>query len=178
MQLIDPRHCALMVVDIQSRLMPVIHNADTVIRNTQRLLQASRLLDIPRLFTEHNAKGLGRTDERLDLQSDEPVLVKMTFDACRALGADMAIPTAKQLIVTGCEAHVCVLQTVFGLVEAGKQVFVTSDAIGSRTAENRDAALRRMAANGVEIVSTEMVLFEWLGSADHPRFRDVLRLIK
>ena len=57
-------------------------------------------------------------------------------------------------------------------------MFVTSDAIGSRTAENRDAALRRMAANGVEIVSTEMVLFEWLGSADHPRFRDVLRLIK
>ncbi len=178
MSLVDPRRCALVVVDIQSRLMPAIHNADSVIQNTRRLLQASRLLNIPRLFTEHNTEGLGHTDERLDIQPGEPVLEKMTFNACQARGADVAMPMGKQLIVTGCEAHVCVLQTVFGLVEAGKQVFVTSDAIGSRTADNRDAALRRMADNGAEIVSTEMVLFEWLGSADHPRFRDVLRLIK
>ena len=82
------------------------------------------------------------------------------------------------LIVSGCEAHVCVLQTVMGLLNAGRRVYVVRDAVGSRRSENKDAAIRRMEQNGAEIVTAEMVVFEWLGTAEHPRLRDVIALIK
>jgi nicotinamidase-related amidase len=82
------------------------------------------------------------------------------------------------VVVAGCEAHVCVLQTVLGLIDSGRRVFVVQDAIGSRRAENKEAAVRRMERHGAEIVTTEMVVFEWLGSAEHPRFREAVALIK
>lgn len=175
---IDPKACALAVIDIQSRLMPAIANGEAVIANTERLLKSARLLEIPRLFTEQYPAGLGHIETTLAIQDDEPVLEKMTFDACRTLGAEKLMAGRQQLVVAGCESHVCVLQTVLGLLDAGKKVFVVSDAVGSRLSDNRLAALHRMAAHGAELVTTEMVIFEWLGSAEHPQFRDVLQLVK
>lgn len=175
---IDPKACALAVIDIQSRLMPAIANGEAVIANTERLLKSARLLEIPRLFTEQYPAGLGHIETTLAIQDDEPVLEKMTFDACRTLGAEKLMAGRQQLVVAGCESHVCVLQTVLGLLDAGKKVFVVSDAVGSRLSDNRHAALHRMAAHGAELVTTEMVIFEWLGSAEHPQFRDVLQLVK
>ncbi len=102
----------------------------------------------------------------------------MSFGATRAPGFLERLPEGRDCVVTGCEAHICVLQTVLGLLEAGRRVTVVADAVGSRKTENRDAALARMAAHGAEIVTTEMVVFEWLGTARHPRFREVVRLIK
>ena len=107
-----------------------------------------------------------------------PVVSKMSFDASAATGFPAATPERPQLIVAGCEAHVCVLQTVLGLLADGRDVFVVRDAIGSRRAESKEAAIARMERHRREIVTTEMVVFEWLGTGDHPRFRELSALIK
>jgi nicotinamidase-related amidase len=107
-----------------------------------------------------------------------PVVAKMTFDACRASGVVDALPAGHHIVVAGCEAHVCVLQTVLGLLDRSRRVYVVGDAVGSRRPENREAALRRMERAGAEIVTTEMAIFEWLGSAEHPAFKSVISLVK
>lgn len=169
----------LLVIDFQARLMPVIHGGDEAVANAGRLLGAAEALAVPVLVTEQNPKGLGETVPELARASGEgPVVVKMEFDACRGGGILHALPTGHQIVVAGCEAHVCVLQTVLGLLHRSRQVFVVADAVGSRRPENRDAALRRMERAGAEVVTTEMVIFEWLGTADHPAFKRVISLVK
>jgi nicotinamidase-related amidase len=103
---------------------------------------------------------------------------KMTFDACRMPGFLQALPDRSDFIVSGCETHVCVLQTVLGLLSAGRHVYVVRDAMGSRRAESKETAIRRMERNGAEVVTTEMVVFEWLGTAEDPRLRKVIDLIR
>ena len=93
-------------------------------------------------------------------------------------GFPAAAAGGTSLVVAGCEAHICVLQTALGLIEAGRLVFVVRDAIGSRRPESKETAIRRMERHGVEIVTTEMVVFEWLQTAAHPRFREMAALIK
>ena len=177
MPLIDPDRCALLVIDLQGRLMPAIDQSEQRLANAARLIRAAEALRIRRHVTEQNPRGLGGTVAALDIPADE-ALPKMSFDSLRdpAIAARLAGDTA--LVVCGCETHVCVLQTVLGLRAAGRQVFVVADACGSRTEANRQAGLARMQANGAEIVTTEMVIFEWLGSADHPAFKALMPLIK
>jgi len=177
MRTIDPASSFLLVVDFQQRLMPVIHDGPAAIANARRLLDGAALFGLPVHFTEQNAAGLGGTVPEL-APDPERVLHKMHFDALRAPDLAERLPPARAAVVAGCEAHVCVLQTVLGLLDRGRPVFVAADAIGSRRAANRDAALVRMAAHGAEIVTTEMVLFEWLQTADHPRFREAMKLIR
>ena len=166
----------LLVVDFQARLMPAIHDGPAAVANARRLLDIAGLLGVPALATEQNAGGLGPTVPAL--AEGLAVQHKMTFDACRAPGFLDALPSGAEVVVVGCEAHVCVLQTVLGLLAARRRVHVVRDAVGSRTAANREAALHRMERHGAEIVTTEMVAFEWLGTAEHPRFREVVALIK
>lgn len=177
MPLIDPTRSLLLVIDVQVRLMPAIAEGAGVIANTGRLATAARRLDVPVLFTEQNAGGLGPTVPDL---APEPgaAFPKMSFGAARAPGFLDRLPGDRACVVTGCEAHICVLQTVLGLREAGRRVYVVGDAVGSRRIANRDAALARMASHGAEIVTTEMVVFEWLGTARHPLFREIVKLIK
>jgi nicotinamidase-related amidase len=177
MPLIDPARSLLLVVDVQVRLMPVIAGGAAVIAETGRLAAAARLLDVPVLVTEQNPAGLGPTVPEL---APEPgtAVPKMSFGATAAPGFLDRLPDGRDLVVAGCEAHICVLQTVLGLLEAGRRTAVVRDAVGSRRVENRDAALARMAAHGAEIVTTEMVVFEWLGTARHRRFREAIRLVK
>ncbi len=174
MPTMDRARSALLVVDFQTRLMPAIDQGAAAVANARRLLDAAALLDVPALLTEQNAEGLGSTVPAL---AGGRVLHKMSFDACRD-GGLAALPAAPDLVVAGCEAHVCVLQTVLGLLEAGRRVFVVQDAVGSRRAESKAAALARMAAHGAALVTTEMVVFEWVGTARHPRFRAAVALIK
>ena len=103
---------------------------------------------------------------------------KMTFDACRLPGFVAALPGCSDFIVAGCETHVCVLQTVLGLINAGRHVYAVRDAMGSRRVESKETALRRMERNGAEIVTTEMVVFEWLGTAKDPRLHRIIDLIR
>ncbi|MBE0452051.1 MAG: isochorismatase family protein [Roseovarius sp.] len=176
--MLDAGNSHLLLIDYQTRLMPAIHEGARVIANGSRLLQAARLLDVPRSFTEQNPDRLGRTVPDLAPEPGETVLAKMNFDACADTALTKEVPAGQRLVVCGCEAHVCVLQTVLGLLNAGRDVVLVADATASRVTGNRDTALARMARHGAEIVTTEMVLFEWLKSASHPRFREVLALIK
>ena len=177
MRTIDRDTSALLVVDFQARLMPAIDGGADAVANAGRLLAAAGLMDVPVTFTEQNPRGLGGTVAELGAGAHGPVVDKMTFDACRA---PMVGPLTGRpdVVVVGCEAHVCVLQTVLGLLDAGQRVYVVRDAVGARRADSKEAALRRMERHGAEIVTTEMVVFEWLQTAEHPRFREALALVK
>jgi nicotinamidase-related amidase len=175
---IDPAQSHLLLIDFQTRLMPAIEAGNDLVRNAGRLIAAARRLKVPLSFTEHNPEGLGTTLPELAPRAGETALCKMTFDALRTEGIARHLDNGRTLVVAGCEAHVCVLQTVLGLLDQGRRVHVVADAVGARMVINRDTALRRMERHGAELVTTEMVLFEWLGSADHPDFREILALIK
>jgi nicotinamidase-related amidase len=168
----------LLMIDFQAKLMRAIDDAATAIGNAGRLLGAAQMLGVPVLFTEQNVNGLGATVPELSSRANGPVAHKMTFDACRAAGFADMLADRPEVIVAGCEAHVCVLQTALGLLDAGRRVYVVRDAIGSRRAESKEAAIRRMERHGADIVTTEMVVFEWLETAEHPRFRAAAALIR
>jgi nicotinamidase-related amidase len=174
---IDPKRSILLVVDFQSRLMPAIHDGETAVQNANRLIDAAKLLGVPRLFTEQNAKGLGPTVGEIAIENDR-LVHKQFFDACREEGFLDHVPTDANVVVAGCESHVCVQQTVLGLLLASRKTYVVRDALGSRRAEDKETAIRRVERHGAEIVTTEMVVFEWLQTADSPRFRQVINLIK
>lgn len=174
---IDPARSALLMIDYQARLMPAIDQANLRLAQAARLIRAAEVLDLPRHVTEQNPAKLGGTVPDLDLALGE-ALAKMDFDATRDPAIAAALAGDHALVVSGCEAHVCVLQTVLGLRAMGRQVYVVADACGSRHEANRQAALTRMALHGAEVVTTEMVLFEWLGTATHPAFKALMPLIK
>ena len=175
---IDREYSALLVIDFQRRLMPAIEQGAAAVANARLLLQAAEMLAVPILFTEHNAGGLGPTvDELADFVKDR-VAHKITFDACRMPDFLDRLDDRRDIVVAGCEAHVCVMQTALGLLDTGRRVYLVRDAVGSRRAESKETAVARLAKHGAEIVTSEMVMFEWLGSAEHPRFRDVLGLLK
>ncbi|WP_133827489.1 isochorismatase family protein [Actinomycetospora succinea] len=171
MPLISAADSTLLVVDLQERLMPVIAGADEVVENAGRLVRAATRLGIGVTATEQNPAGLGPTVPATAALLPEPAIAKTSF----AAGID---PGPGTIVAVGCEAHVCVLQTVLALRAQGRDVAVVADAVGSRREANRDRALERMRAHGVDVVTTEMVVFEWLGSSDNAAFREVLTLVK
>jgi len=177
MPLIHNDKSLFLIIDLQARLLPAIFQGDEVVQKTAKLQQAAEILNIPLLFTEQNPKGLGPTTDQLTVPEGR-LFTKMTFDCCKTGGFREMLQGKDQIVVAGSEAHVCVLQTVLGLLEWEKSVFVLSDAIGSRTLENKQAGITRMQQNGAEIITTEMVLFEWLESAKNPNFKSILQLIK
>jgi nicotinamidase-related amidase len=178
--LLDRENAALVLVDYQSRLMPAIDAGEGVIRNAVFLARLARAVEVPVVGTEQNPRGLGPNDERVRALCDATV-GKMHFDACRdglleALRARR--PGLREVVVAGCESHVCLMQTTLGLVAQGLEVFVVPAACGSRRPEDKALAMQRLAQSGATLVSGEMVAFEWLRTCEHPRFRDVLGLVK
>jgi nicotinamidase-related amidase len=161
----------LLVVDLQEKLMPAIAGAEAVLANAVRLVIGATRLGVTVAATEQNPRGLGPTVEAVAPLLPAPALAKTSF------AADVD-PGPGVVVVAGCEAHVCVLQTVLALRAAGRDVAVVADAVGSRSEVNRERALDRMRAHGVDVVTTEMVLFEWLATSEHPEFRDVQKLIR
>lgn len=173
-----PAASCLLLVDFQSRLMPAIVDARVAVDNAVRLAQSAILLDIPVLATEQNRQGLGETVPELAGLARSR-FHKRHFDATKdALWSGFLPADRKLIVMAGCEAHVCVLQTVMGLLELGHAVRLVRDAVGSRSPANRDAGLHRAERCGAEIVTTEMVIFEWLATCDHPAFRDILKLVR
>jgi nicotinamidase-related amidase len=169
---------ALLLVDLQQRLMPAIHEGDAVVANAVRLAEGAGLLDVPVCATEQNPAGLGATVEALAAYP-QLVLPKTSFGAVAEPGFTTLLPPGtEEVVVAGCEAHVCVLQTVIGLLEAGHAVKWVADAVGSRHPHNRLAATERARRAGADVVTTEMVIFEWLGSSEHPKFRRLSQLIR
>ncbi|KKM01789.1 hypothetical protein LCGC14_1790910 [marine sediment metagenome] len=177
MPLIDAATSHLLMIDFQDRLMPAIDGAQDIIANARRLSRAVQLLDIAQSTTEQCPDKLGATVAALTPPAGD-ALAKASFNALGAPRIAARLAGDQTLVVCGCETHVCVLQTVLGLRALGRTVHVVADATGSRRADNRAAGLARMAQAGAEIVTTEMVLFEWLGRADHPAFRSILAMIR
>ncbi|RQZ17796.1 isochorismatase family protein [Burkholderia sp. Bp9031] len=172
-----PDDSVLVLVDFQPRLMPAIHDGTLVVAQAVRLGRIARIFEVPVIGTEQSPLRLGENVSDLKELCSETV-AKDHFDACADGLADALPAERSNVIVAGCEAHVCVLQTAFGLLRSGRKVTVVRDAVGSRKTVDRDAAIDRLRAKGVEIATVEMIGFEWLGSSRHPRFRDVLQLIK
>jgi len=199
--LLDAEFSQLVLVDYQARLMPAIFEAPLVLANAIRLAQMARLLQVPVLGTEQNPSKLGENAPEIRALCQR-TLAKMQFSAVEeglgewlrppvkpAAGNARSLPKHLQkpsntpqerasIVVAGCEAHVCLLQTALHLLEDEFDVWVVTDACSSRTERNRDAAFDRLASVGAELVTTEMVAFEWLRSAEHAQFKAVQNLIK
>ena len=170
----------LVLVDYQTRLLPSIHEARAVVDKALFLAKLTKLLDIPILGTEQNPEGLGPNDARIRQLCDH-TMRKFAFNAA-ADGLVECIqaqnPAAKQVVLAGCETHVCLMQTVLGLKEKGYEVAVVPDASGSRAPNDKLLAIERMRGEGVPMLGTEMIIFEWAKNSDHPQFKNILQLIK
>ncbi|HMM54461.1 MAG TPA: hydrolase [Candidatus Desulfobacillus sp.] len=168
---------ALLVVDIQERLLPHIHEGQALLDHAVWLVRVAQRLGVPVALTEQYPRGIGPTVAALrELVAPEQVAEKLHFSCVAAQCLDgLAGMERPQLVVCGTEAHVCVLQTVLELVGQGKRVFVVAEAIGSRRPADRELALARMRASGAAIVSREMVAFEWLKRAGSDEFRAISR---
>lgn len=174
----DASRSTLLIVDLQEKLMPVIADGQQVLRRAVLLAQAARLLSIPVIGTAQQPLRLGRTVAAIDGLLDQTI-EKSSFDACAQPQFIAATENGRdELVVLGCEAHVCVLQTVLGLLHRQRRVKLVSDAIGSRQAGDKAAAIERAHAAGAEIVTSEMLMFEWMRNSEHPKFREILKLIK
>lgn len=200
--LLDVEESQLVLVDYQERLMPAMFESAAVLDNAQRLARMARLLDVPVWGTEQNPAKLGPNPPAIR-EACRKTLAKMHFSAVADGLADWLRPPARPaggnarslpkhlqkpaapsqpergtIVLAGCEAHVCLLQTALELIEQEFDVWVVTDACTSRTERSRDAAFDRLAGAGAELVTTEMVAFEWLRTAEDPRFKDVHGLIK
>jgi len=175
--LMERSKCSLLVVDVQARLLPAIAEGDAVLKNCIWLAGVARRLGVPIVISEQYPEGLGATVAPLVAAAGEATVVAKTHfsgvsDGCLA---DTAVDQRRQVVVVGTEAHVCVLQTVLELRWLGKEVFVAADSIGSRKPSDKEAALARMRAHGVEVVTREMVAFEWLQRSATEQFRALNR---
>ena len=203
--LLDAIESQLVLVDYQTRLMPVIFESATVLANAVRLGKLARLMAVPVFGTEQNPSKLGENAPEVRALCGQ-TLSKMHFSAVEeglgewlrppeqtpskpAAGNARSLPKHLQkaavqpdprntIVIAGCEAHVCLLQTALDLLEDEFDVWVVTDACSSRTERNRDAAFDRLAGAGAELVTTEMVAFEWLRTAEHADFKAVLELVR
>lgn len=207
--LLDADDSQLVLVDYQTRLMPVIFENEIVVANAVRLARMARIMQVPVWGTAQNPEKLGQNMPEIQAIIDSAggkTMAKMHFSAAadgliewlrppvrkpsqggnaRSLPKHMQKPAEPQedesrsmVVIAGCEAHVCLMQTALELLEQEFDVWVVTDACSSRSERNRDAAFDRLAGNGAELVTTEMVAFEWLRTAEHPVFKEMLGLVK
>ncbi len=199
--LLDDQDSQLVLVDYQARLMPAIFEGELVLANAMRLAQAAHWMEVPTFGTEQNPEKLGQNPAAMR-ELCRRTMPKMSFSACPDGLIDLIKPAARapsgnarslpkhlqkavpkeasrsSIVIAGVEAHICLLQTALELLEEEFDVFVVTDACGSRTERNRDAAFDRLAGAGAELVTTEMVLFEWLRTAEADPFKEIQALIK
>jgi nicotinamidase-related amidase len=183
--LLDAKHSHLVVVDLQERLMPAIHDGESVLKNARILLAAAARLGVPVTVTEQYPKGLGNTVQPVQeaLPPEAVVLAKTAFSAARDAGIAERVTTLRsagrdQLVVCGTEAHICVLQSALEFRRMGVEVFVAADAVSSRSPQSVAAACARLLHAGCHWVTTEMVAFEWLGEAATDDFRALAPLFR
>lgn len=180
---LEADQCALVVVDIQEKLLPPIFNKDVLVKNSQLLIRLAKILDLPLLVTTQYSKGLGATvPEIASLLAEVPVFDKLEFSC---FGSDPFRARLKSLpgnrntvLLCGMEAHICVMQTALAALGEGYLVHVASDAVGSRAEWNWQIGLDRMKAAGAVISSTEMMMYELLRCSGTPQFKELLPFLK
>ncbi|WP_135078395.1 hydrolase [Terasakiella sp. SH-1] len=178
---IDPQESLFLVVDIQQKLAPAMWNGEAAIEVNYKLLQAAQHLGVPHMVSEQYPAGIGQTvDVLAPLINSAYLFEKMTFSCLGddVIAAELKEKGRNQIVVSGMETHVCVCQTVLDMLDEGYQVYVVEDAVASRTVENKMLGLDRMRHAGAQIVSSEMVMFEWLQQAGTDDFKSILPLIK
>ena len=179
---LDSRRSGLLVIDLQERLVPVVPSGDQVVRQTERLLKAAELLDVPSAATVQYPKGLGNLVESLApwFVDDKSPEEKLDFSSavCRQSLDPWMQEGRDQIVVTGIETHVCVIQTVLDLMAEGCFAYVVAEAVAARHGRDHETAIERMRDAGATIITAESVMFEWLGTAAHPKFKEISKLIK
>ena len=180
---LDPEQCALLVIDVQEKLLPPIFQKEQLVRNSQLLIRLASILNMPTVLTAQYPKGLGNTvPEVAALLPDTRAIEKLVFSC---FGSDAFCSTLKRLpgnrntvILCGMESHICVAQTALAALREGYLVHIASDAVSSRTEWNWKIGLDRMRSAGAVISSTEMIIYEALGSSGTSAFKDMLKHLK
>lgn len=175
MNIIDAEKVQFLIIDVQDKLVKMLDDEE-VSKNCVKLAKTFGILKLPVIITEQYPKGLGSTIEEIkeNLPNAE-YIEKTSFSAYEEI---KHLLTKKQVVLFGIETHICVLQTAFDLLKNGYEVFIVQCACGSRTKENKDAALRRLIHGGAEIVTVETVIFELLRTSKHPNFKEIQAIIK
>lgn len=178
MPLLSTHDTLVLVVDMQAKLLPAIAGHEDLLGRAGRLLAAARLLGVPVVATEHWAQKIGATHPALASSIDH-IIHKTHFDATRENHFLPEIPKGRrQVLLIGTEAHVCVLQTGLGIARLGLSPILVTDCVGSRRDLDKTTACKRWEHHGLEQVTAEMAMFEWLETPSHPQFPEVLALIK
>lgn len=179
--LINREQSLLLVIDVQEKLAASITAIEPLVNTVDKLIKAATQLQVPVCVTEHCSASIGPTIARLrENLKDDQILEKVHFSAALedSFQARMKELNPRQIIICGTEAHVCVLQTALELRAQGFDTCLVTDASSSRRVSDREAAFSRAQQAGIQLVTAEMVLFEWMKRADIPEFRDILALVK
>jgi nicotinamidase-related amidase len=179
--MLDAKKCCLVVVDVQEKLLRVMQDPQRVVKNCGILIQIAKALDIPILWCQQYPKALGLTAAPLaELLQGHSLTDKLSFSCCGApdFARQFEVLDIEAAVLCGIESHVCVFQTAMDILHQGRKVHVIADAVSSRTEENKQVGLSRMASSGAIISSTEMFLFELLRTAEHPKFKELAALIR
>jgi len=181
-KLLKPEECALVVIDIQEKLIPFIYEKDRVIRNTKLLINLAKIIGLPIILTTQYTKGLGQTIEDIvsEIPDIEPIdkLEFGCFGNKGFCGAVENLPARKTLLTAGIESHICVTQTVLGALNQGYNVHVPTDSVSSRTESNWQVGLHRMEQAGAVLSSTEMIIYELLYQSGTSAFKQMLPYLK
>jgi len=169
----------LLVIDVQEKLVPKLFDPVALVRNIAFLLDAAHLLHVPVQCTEQYPSGLGATVPELASKLPER-LDKVAFSSCAVPGVVQKFhrEARPKIVLCGIETHVCVLHTALDLLALNFRVYVAVDAVASRYRIDHDIALRRLEQSGVILTTSEMCVFEWIGSAGHPQFKAISQLIQ
>jgi nicotinamidase-related amidase len=179
--MLDIQNCCLVVVDVQGKLAQLMYNKQIIFKNIKILIEAAKILNIPIFWCQQCPDALGPTiPEIAKLLTDNESIDKSAFSCSGAEQFDIKLNESKrqQVLLCGIETHVCIYQTAADLLAKGFSVDLIADAVSSRTQDNKQIAINRMAAEGVNISCTEMTLFELLKTAEHPQFKQIAKLIK
>ncbi len=182
--LLERARSQLLVVDVQERFMPVVHEAERMADKCAILMQSAQRLGIPTTVSEQYRKGLGSTIARLDnVKGDAPIMEKAHFSCAADPNIAERVKSLvdegrSQMVVCGIESHVCVMQSALGFKGLGMDVFVVADAVSSRHPESVDIATNRMRSAGITVINTEMAVFEWLYISGTEEFKELSKLIK
>ena len=171
----------LLIIDIQGNLAHLMHGKELLFKNVQKLIKGIQILGIPILWVEQNPQGLGPTiPEIANILSNIQPISKMSFSSCGNEGFLQTLNALnrKQVLTAGIETHVCVYQTAADIVDIGYEVQVVTDAVSSRSVENKEIGLQRMRDSGVTLTSVETALFELLKVAEGEQFREILKIVK
>jgi nicotinamidase-related amidase len=178
-ELMSPEDTALLVVDVQEKLMPLIPDSKRIVWNLRRLLDGAEAVGLRVLATEQYPQGLGPTVAELATRLGK-IPSKLTFSCggCEPFATALEALGASKVMVSGIEAHVCVQQTVLDLLASGYRVYIPVDAVGSRYAVDYETGLRRMESAGAMLTTTEAALFEWCQVAGTPPFKTISALVR